>query len=62
LLYSDNDREGQSPIQCACEVARPVEVVQFLLQASLCDRIEQLGLAQWKIGVEELINAMTQED
>jgi hypothetical protein len=40
----------------------PVEVVQLLLQASIGDRIEQLGLAQWRIAVAELINVMREED
>jgi hypothetical protein len=33
-----------------------------LLQASIDDRIEELGLKQWKIDVEELINFMMEED
>ncbi len=58
----EKDHLGRLPIHWACGHSAPVEVIQLLLQASICDRIEQLGLAQWIIGVEELINAMTEED
>jgi hypothetical protein len=67
LLDSDTDKktilikdsDGQLPIHLACEEGRAsVEVVQLVLQVSICDRIEQLGLAQWKIEVEKLINDM----
>jgi ankyrin repeat protein len=70
LLDSDDDKKtilvkdrgGQLPIKYACEGDRPVKIVQLLLQASIYARLEQLGLAQWRIGMEELINAMTEED
>jgi hypothetical protein len=39
-----------------------VEVIQFLLQACICDRIEKLGSAEWELCVQELINNMTKED
>jgi hypothetical protein len=70
LLNSDTDKKtilekddnGRLPIHSACQYAAPVEMIKLLLQASICDRIEQLGLAQWKIGVEELINDMAADD
>jgi ankyrin repeat protein len=55
----EKDHRGRLPIHIACEVNAPVAVIQLLLQASICDRIEQLGLAQWKVGMEKLINEMT---
>jgi hypothetical protein len=55
----EKDQRGRLPIHLACGEGVPVEAVQLLLQASICDRIDQLGLQQWKIDVEELINAMT---
>ncbi len=57
ILKKDN--KGRLPIHTACLHNGPVEVIQLLLQASICDRIEQLGLARWKIGMEKLINDMT---
>jgi hypothetical protein len=70
LLDSDTDKksilekdgDGQLPIHLACLNNGHVEVIQLLLQVSMCDRIEQLGLARWKIGVEKLINDMTADD
>jgi ankyrin repeat protein len=70
LLESDVDKKsilvkdkiGQLPIHCAYGEDGNVEAVQLLMQASIGDRIEQLGLQQWRIGIEELINTMRQED
>jgi hypothetical protein len=66
LLDSDTDKKsilakvnGRLPIRLACFNNGPVEVIQLLLQVSICDRIEQLGLQQWKIDVEKLIKDMT---
>jgi ankyrin repeat protein len=58
----EKDEDGQLPINNACVFDGNVEVVKLLLKARIGDRIDQLGLAQWRIGVEELINAMTEED
>jgi ankyrin repeat protein len=58
----EKDNFGRLPIHLVCLNNGPVEVIQVLLQVSICDRIEQLGLAQWKIDVKELINAMTEDD
>jgi hypothetical protein len=33
-----------------------------LLRVSVGDRIEQLSLQGWRIGVEELVNAMTENE
>jgi ankyrin repeat protein len=58
----EKDEAGQLPLHIPCQKSGPVEVVQLLLKASICDRIEQLGLTQWKSGVEELINAKMEGD
>jgi hypothetical protein len=60
ILKKDDD--GWLPIHHACEANAPVEVVQLLLQASIWDRIERLGLEEWKMDLEERINSMTEED
>jgi hypothetical protein len=59
LLESDAEKKT---IYYACRRDGPVDVVQFLLKVSIRDRIEQLCLPQWRVDVEELINAMTEED
>jgi hypothetical protein len=61
ILEKDNNGR-RLPIHIACEVNAPVEVIQLLLQASICDRIEQLDLEQWRIGVGDLINAIKADD
>jgi ankyrin repeat protein len=58
IIEKDNGRN--LPIHFACE-AGAVEAIQVLLQASIRGRIDQLGLGQWKMDVEELVNAMTEE-
>jgi hypothetical protein len=59
-MIFEKDKYGWLPINYA--FGGPVAVVQLLLQASICDRIEQLGLAQWRISMQEIINAITEED
>jgi hypothetical protein len=59
LLESDAEKKT---IYYASRRDGPVDVVQFLLKVSIRDRIEQLCLPQWRVDVEELINAMTEED
>ena len=69
LLDSDTDKRtilqkgdrGQLPIEVACECA-PLEAIQCLLRASVCDQIERLGLERWKIDLEELIISVTWGD
>jgi len=60
LLMKDTD--GRVPLHTACDKGGSVELIQLLLRASICDRIEQLDFPQWKLGVQELINQITQED
>jgi hypothetical protein len=43
----EKDNDGQLPIHCACDAEAPLEVLQLLLQGSVCHRIERLGLEQW---------------
>jgi hypothetical protein len=58
----EKDNVGWLPINYACGANTPVEKLRLLLQVSIGNRIEQLGLEQWRIGVEELINALTADD
>jgi ankyrin repeat protein len=55
-------REGRLPIDIVGYNNAPVEVVKLLLRVSIGDRIQQLGLHQWRIVMEELIDAMTEHD
>jgi hypothetical protein len=60
ILVKDGD--GRLPIYVACWYKAPLEVIQLLMQASICDRLEQLGLPQCKRVVEGLINAIVEDD
>jgi predicted Fe-S protein YdhL (DUF1289 family) len=75
LLDSDTEKEtvlekddkGRSPIHIACSHRFPAAVIRWLLdrwllEASIRDRIEQLGLAEWKIGMEKLVKRVTAGD
>ena len=55
-------REGRLPIDIVGYNNAPVEVVKLLLRVSVGDRINQLSLQGWRIGVEELFNAMTENE
>jgi ankyrin repeat protein len=58
----EKDVYGRLPVHYACKMNASVEMVQLLLRASICDRLERLGLEQWKTDVEELISSKTMEE
>jgi len=59
-IHTKSSKEGQLPIDIFGHNNGPVEVVRLLLRVSIGDRIQQLGLGEWRICMEELINAMAE--
>jgi hypothetical protein len=57
------NNKGQLPINIVgYSNNAPVEVVKLLLGVSVGNQIEQLSLQGWRIGMEELVNAMTENE